>query len=204
MSGIGELFISKEERQRRRRSQVRHGVRGMQRQIQMQEKQEREYLMKARRAREIGDGGNLAKIRVALKKTVIMRKRLESQLLSIELAMQMHDQVKSDKTFAETMMSISKTLKDMFQSTDFDKIEKNWELAMDGAERMEENSSEFLENVTGRMMDSELDTGSGLEVTDDEIDRMIMDEDFTAAPRDDMDREISERILRIDQELGRD
>jgi hypothetical protein len=204
MGSLGELFVSKEERQRRRRSQVRQGIRSMRRQIQVQEKHEREFLTKARRAREIGDGGNLAKIRAALKKTVILRKRLESMLLSIELAMQKHDQVSSDKIFAETMMSISKTLRDMFASTDFAKLEKNWDLAMDGADRMEEDSSEFLENITERIMDSELDTGSGLTVTDDEIDRMIMDEDFTAAPRDEMDRDISERIRRIDEELGKE
>jgi len=201
MSAFGELFISKEERQRRRRRQVKQGVRSMKRQILTQEEQEKGYLKKARRAREIGDTGNLGKIRVALKKTVIMRKRLESQLLTIELAVQMHDQVKADKSFAETMMSISKTLCDMFQTTDFAKIEKNWEKAMEGAERMEESSSEFLDNATETLMDSELDTGTSVSVSDDEIDRMIMDEDYYAAPRDKMDSEITERIKRIDEEL---
>lgn len=204
MSGLGELFISKEERQRRRRRQVKQGVRNIRRQIAVQAEQEQEYLKKARRAREIGDGGNLAKIRTVLKKTVIMRKRLESQLLTVELAVQMHDQVKSDKSFAETMMAISKTLKDMFQSTDFAKIERNWEKAMDGAERMEEESAEFLENVSERIMEAEPDTGSGELVTDEEIDRMILDENYHAAPRDDMDEVISDRIRQIDEELRRD
>ncbi len=72
------LFKSKDERRIEREMKIKAGLRSIERSIRQQEKFSEDFIKNARHARQIGDQGQYAFIRSALKKTAAVKKMLEA------------------------------------------------------------------------------------------------------------------------------
>ncbi|MHC4778892.1 MAG: hypothetical protein ACYTFG_09990 [Planctomycetota bacterium] len=193
------LFKSKEERRIERDMEVRKGLAGMKRQVKALEKHEKDYLVKARRAKKLGDEGQLGFLKGTLRRTAAQKRMLERQMLSLETAQQLKNQAEIHAQFAKSMNSVSNAISDAFGATDLDKTQKDFEKAVARAENMEQRMDLLLE--MGEEMFTAEPVGADDVITEDELDRLIeggpAEKEGSA-----FDAEMADRLKKLDKELG--
>lgn len=189
------IFKSKEERRIARDMEIRKGIQRMKRQLKELGKSEEEWLEKARRASRMGAGDQLAFIRKSLKATTAHRRMLERQMLTIEAAFQMKNQAESFAVFAESMGVVSKSINEVYKTTDLESTQRNFENAMMQAETMGQRMDLFLDMTKDSLFEQDSASGEAL-VTDDEIDQMIgiSSTERKKMSREDLDREIAREL----------
>jgi hypothetical protein len=171
------LFKSKDERRIEREMKIKSGMRAIERSIRQQEKFSEDFIKNARHAKQIGDNGQYLFIRSALKKTAVVKKMLERQLLAIKNAMLISQQAQASQQFAESMNIMAQQISAIFGEMDLTQTQAQWEKAVTQAGSMEERMELFLDS-----MEDAARSGAGVTttkedlVTDDEIDRMIQAE----------------------------
>lgn len=192
------IFKSKEERRIARDMEIKKGIQRIRRQMKELQKSEEEWLEKARKAARMGAGDQLAFVRKSLKATTFQRRMMERQLLTIEAAFQMKNQAESFSVFAESMGVVSKSINEIYKSTDLEATQKNFEHAMTQADTMSQRMDLFLDMSKDSLFETDSVGGEQL-VTDDEIDQMIGVDpaDRRKLTREELDREIA-------RELGED
>lgn len=192
------LFKSREEKRIEWEITVRKGLNRIRRQIRSLEKNERGYIEKAKRARGMGSEDQVRFLKQTLKKTAGQRRLLERQLLNLETAAQIKDQVEANAAFAEGMGAVSKAIGQMFGAVDLTKTQARFEKAMAQAESMEERISLFMDMSAESMLGYEGDSDEL--VTDEEIDRLLSEE----AAREEgarQEQEIAEGLRAVREEL---
>ena len=192
------LFKSKEERKIEREMKIRGGMRSIEKSIRQQEKFAADFVKNAQHAKKIGDEGQYAFIRNALKKTHAVKKMMERQLLSIRNAMLIQQQAAASQEFASSMNLMAQEIGRVFGEMDLTKTQAQWEKAVAQAGSMEERMEVFLDSME---QSSGQTVSSGKElVSDEEIDRMIM-ADVLAAEKQEMGK-LDELESEISKELG--
>lgn len=189
------IFKSKEERRISRDMEIKKGIQRMKRQIKELTTSEEEWLEKARRAARMSANDQLAFIRKSLKATTAQRRMLERQMLTIEAAYQMKNQAESFAVFAESMGVVSKSINEVYKTTDLEATQKNFEHAMMQAETMSQRMDLFLDMTKDNLFEQDSRTGESL-VTDEEIDQMIGVDSGTRKKmtREELDREIAKTL----------
>ena len=167
------LFKSKDERRIEREMKIKSGVRSIERSIRQQEKFSEDFIKNARNAKQIGDQGQYAFIRSALKKTAAVKKMLERQLLAMKNAMLIQQQAAASQQFAESMNLMAKEIGRVFGEMDLTKTQAQWEKAVAQAGSMEERMEIFLGSMEDAATSASPTTAREELVSDDEIDRMI-------------------------------
>ena len=191
------LFKSKAERKIERDIQVRQGIAQVRKQLKDLEKNEKQYLEKARRARRIASGEQLGFLKKAIRQTMAQRMLLERQMLAIETAVQLKNQAETYAAFAKSLNAVSRSIGEVFGSVDLAKTQKDFEIAIAKAETMEQRMDIFLEMTGESFMAGEKAEDEGI-ITDEELDRLI--EAGEAKPV--MDAEIAKGLKDIEKELG--
>ncbi len=192
------LFKSKEERKLERDMEIRKGISEFKRNIKSLEKHEKDYLKKAKRAKQIGAKDQLEFIKKTIKQTAAQRRALERQLLAVETAAQRKNQMEAHGQFAKSLAAVSKSIAEVFGDVDWVQTQKNFERAMSQAESFERQVDIFLE-ASKETMFGEAATSEDL-VTDEEIDKLIESE----VARDEektLDGEIERGLGEIEKEL---
>src|SRR5688572_29033366 len=192
------IFKSKDERRIARDMEIKKGIQRIRRQMKELSKSEEEWLEKARAAARIKAADQLGYIRKSLKATTFQRRMLERQLLTIEAAYQMKNQAESFSIFAESMGVVSKSINEVYKTTDLEATQKNFEHAMMQADTMSQRMDLFLDMSKESLFETDSVAGEQL-VTDEEIDQMIgaNTEERKKLTREELDREIA-------RELGED
>jgi hypothetical protein len=165
------LFKTSEERRVEREMKIRQGIRRIERAIREQGRFTDEFVQNARRARSIGDQQQYQFIRGSLKKTMIIRKVLERQLLSVKNAMLIKRQAEASADFTRAMSLMAAEIGKLFGETDLAKTQADWERAMTQSQTMEERMNMFLDSV--EEIAREDAAASSETVADEEIDRLI-------------------------------
>ena len=167
------LFKSSEERRIERDIKIRQGIRRIEKSIREQGKFQDEFIKNAQQAKRIGDTAQYQFIRNSLKKTAMIRKMLERQLLSVKSALLLKRQAEASSDFAQSMGIMAAEIGRMFGETDLVKTQGDWEKAMAQSQTMEERMDMFLDSVEDMAaQDAEMSKSSEV-VSDDEIDRLI-------------------------------
>jgi hypothetical protein len=194
------LFKSQEERRIERTIQTRQAATHIRKQIKANEKYEAEYIEKAKRARKLGWSNQYEFLKKAIKKTATIRVVLERQLLALESAMQMKEQAEGHQEFAHAMNTISKSIAEVFGTTDLAKTQVNFEKAMAQASTIEERIDTFLDMTSESMFESAGGSDQEL-VKDEDIEKMISSEvqREEASSVNDLDQDISS----IETEIGK-
>jgi hypothetical protein len=192
------IFKSKDERRIARDMEIKKGIQRIRRQMKELGRSEEEWLEKARAAARIKATDQLAFVRKSLKATTFQRRMLERQLLTIEAAYQMKNQAESFSIFAESMGVVSKSINEVYKTTDLEATQKNFEHAMMQADTMSQRMDLFLDMSKESLFETDSVAGEQL-VTDAEIDQMIgaSTEERKKMTREELDREIA-------RELGED
>src|ERR1700755_1233291 len=131
------LFKSKDERRIEREMKVRSGLRAIERSVRQQEKFAEDFIKNAQHAQKIGDKGQYAFIRSALKRTAAVKKMLERQLLSMKNAMLIQQQAQASQQFAESMNLMAGEIGRVFGEMDLTKTQTQWEKAVSQAGSLE-------------------------------------------------------------------
>jgi len=194
------LFKSKEERRIERTIQIQKTLGMFTGQIKKLRKQEDAYIAAAREARRVGAPQQLELARKALKATMAQRRRLDQQLLTLKIAVQMKEQTETHAEFAKALTGVSKTIADMFGSADLVKTQKDFEMAMARAQSMEQRVDLFLTSASGGMFGEPM--GEEEVVSDTEIDRLVEAE--AAQHERSADVEIDKGLKAIEDELAKD
>jgi len=193
------LFKSKAERKLERDMEIRRGVNECRRSIRGLERHEKDYLKKARRAKELGARDQLSFIKKTLKQTYVQRRQLERQLLAIETAAQRKNQMEMQGQFAKSLSAISRSIAEVFGNVDWVATQKNFERAMLQAETFEQQADIFMEASQETMFTE----GAHSEelVTDEEIDQLIENAGAREEARE-IDQQIAKGLGEIERELG--
>ncbi|GMU23232.1 MAG: hypothetical protein AMXMBFR13_33140 [Phycisphaerae bacterium] len=166
------LFKSNEERRIEREMKIRQGIRRIERAIREQGKFMDEFVQNARRARSIGDNKQYQFIRNSLKKTAVIRKVLERQLLAVKNALLIKRQAEASADFTQAMGLMAAEIGKLFGETDLVRTQADWEKAMVQSQTMEERMNMFLDSVEDiAEQDAQMTTSES--IADEEIDRMI-------------------------------
>ncbi len=166
------LFKSSEERRIERDMKIRQGIRRIERAIREQAKFTDQFIVNARRAKQIGDESQYRFIRNSLKKTATIKRMLERQLLAVKNALLIKRQAEASADFAGAMGTMAQEIGRLFGETDLTQTQVDWERAMAQSASMEERMSMFLDSVED-MASQDIDMSASETIGDDEIDRMI-------------------------------
>ncbi|MDB5330061.1 MAG: hypothetical protein JWP03_1212 [Phycisphaerales bacterium] len=195
------LFKNKDERRVEREMKIRGGMRSIEKSIRQQEKFSEDFIKNAQHARKIGDEQQYQFIRGALKKTAVVKKMLERQLLAMKNAMLIQAQAQASAQFAESMNLMAREIGRVFGELDLTKTQAQWERAVSQAGSMEERMEVFLDSMEQSAISGSAATSSKDElVSDDEIDRMIQ-ADVLAAEKQELGK-LDELESEIAKELG--
>ena len=196
------MFKSKEEKRIERDIEVRKGVNSLKRNIRDLAKHEASYIIKAKKAKRIGDNSQYDFLKRQLKKTAGQRRMRERQLLSIETAVQIKNQAESDADFAKSMGAVAKAVSEVYGSVDFAKTQKNFEKAMMQADTLQQQMEIFLEMTQEHVMAGDVE-GEDQVVSDAEIDKML-DEEVVREEGGTLDKDIEKGLKDIQEELDRE
>ncbi len=197
-----KLFKSKQDREIERRMQLRRCMRKMNNHLASLEKNEKGYVEKARRARQMGDGNLYGVLKKMIQKTASQRILIEREMLMLQTMTQMKGQAEAHAEFAKAMSSVSKTISELFGSTDMVKLEKNFEKSRINAENFESKMADFIEMSASSMIDQDFTAERDI-ITEDEVERMVSDENYYSRPRDEIDDEIDRNLKDIEAEIRR-
>ena len=181
------LFKSAEERRIERDIKVRQGMRRIEKAVREQKKFQDEFVKNAQRAKRIGDNKQYAFIRNSLKKTALIQRLLERQLLAVKNALIIKRQAEASADFAGAMGTMAGEIGKLFGQTDLVKTQADWEKAMMQSQSMEERMNMFLDSIED-VAAQDAETGpNDLAVSDEEIDRLI-EAEVEAEHHKEMDR----------------
>ena len=164
------LFKSKKEREFEKNLEIKKGFTKFRREITSLEKNEKEWIDKYRRAKKLNNKANMDFIKANLRKTLSLRKALESQLLLLESAVQMKNQMEAHEQFSKSLMAISDAIGTSFEKTDIAKVQKNFERAMSQAETMSEMMDIFLDMSQNTII---TDAANLDNITDEDVDTLL-------------------------------
>jgi hypothetical protein len=194
------LFKSKDERRIEREMKIRAGLRSIEKSIRQQEKFAEDFVKNAQHAQKIGDQGQYAFIRSALKRTAAVKKMLERQLLSMKNAMLIQQQAQASQQFAESMTLMAGEISRVFGEMDLTKTQSQWEKAVAQAGSLEERMDVFLDSMQDSATSASPVSAKEDLVSDDEIDRMIQ-ADVLAAEKTELGK-LDQLESEIAKELG--
>jgi hypothetical protein len=195
------LFKNKDERRVEREMRIRSGMRSIEKSIRQQEKFADDFIKNAQHAKKIGDENQYQFIRGALKKTAVVKKMLERQLLAIRNAMLIQQQAQASQQFAESMNLMAREIGRIFGEMDLTQTQAQWERAVSQAGSMEERMDIFLDSMEqSAIAGSASSSGKEELVSDEEIDRMIQ-ADVLAAEKQELGK-LDELESEIAKELG--
>ncbi len=167
------LFKSEEERRIERDIKIRQGIRRIEKSIREQGKFQDDFIKNAQQAKKIGDAQQYAFIRNSLKKTAMIRKALERQLLVVKNALLIKRQAEASADFAGAMGMMAAEIGKLFGETDLVKTQAEWEKAMVQSQTMEERMDMFLDSVED-IAAQDMEMSSDKEViSDEDVDRLI-------------------------------
>ncbi len=166
------LFKSREDRRLERELEIKRGVQKMRKHVRSLEKDEKDLLKKAKRAKQLGDGTQLNFIKANLKRTAANRRLMERQILNIETFNQLKDQAEAQADFARSLQTVSESIGEAYGSVNIVEIQKNCEKAIGKYESMQSMMEMFMESSTESMANLEGSTSDDL-VSDEEIDKLI-------------------------------
>lgn len=169
------LFKSSEERRMERDLKIRSGLKKIQRQIRALEKDEKGFIQKAKRAKQLGDKTQLNFLKANLKRTAVTRRLMERQLLNMETFNQLKNQAEAQAEFARSLNLVSEAISQAYGSVNLAQVQQNCEKAVNQYESMEQMMEMLMESQQDSMMN--LDGANNDElISDAEIDNLIDDQ----------------------------
>ena len=166
---------TKEERLQERNRKVKEWLLQLKREIRTSQKNEAEYIAKARLAHQKGFGDQFALLKANIRRVRARQIALERRILIIETAMQMQAEMESNKIFAESMNTIAKSISGLFNAQNMAKMEANFTKAASQSQSVEELAGNFIESFTSDMTIPDVEPGD--DTSDEDLESLIFGKD---------------------------
>jgi len=194
-----KLFKTQEERRIERNIQVQKTLGLFVSRMKKLRKEEEGYLRAAVEATRVRAAQQLELAKRAFKETLGQRRRLDQQLLTLKIAVQMKEQAESHLEFVKALQDVSKTISDMFTAANVAEVQKQFEVSMAKARSIGERIDLFLSSASTTMFGESLEADEI--VTDAEIDRLV--ESAAAEAENATDPQIDAGLDEIKRELAK-
>ena len=195
------LFKSDSQRKAEQDLEVRKGLKKMKRQIRNLEKDEKGFIHKAKKARQLGDKTQLNFLRSNLKRTAGTRRMMERQILNMETFNQLRNQAEVQAEFAQNLNMIAQIMSGSVNSIDFAQIQKNCETAINKYEMMEQTMEMMMETQTESIGSIEVGEVDDI-ISDTEIDRML-DDQIVAEENKEIEDSVKNRLERMKERVSK-
>ncbi len=193
------LFKSKVDKEYEKKRLVKQTVYNMNKQINALEQQKKAFVDKAVSAKKSGLESQYNLALTGYKMTLVQQKRAQEMLLNFEITSQMKDMTMMTKQFLGGMSVLSKEMANLADDKEFLEVQKQFDIAMEKAQRQSEQIDMFMETSQDTFSDIAATTPAG----DDEIKKLIesrvgMDEFSDDA----IDKEIEALRKKIDKQAS--
>jgi len=193
------LFRSEEQRKAERDLEIRRTMKKMSRQVRNLEKDEKGFINKAKRAKQLGDKIQLKFLKANLKRTAATRRMMERQILNMETFNQLKNQAETQAMFAKNIDLIAKMMCDSIGSVNLPEIQKNCEGAINKYEQMEQMMEMMMDTQTESMENVEVGDFDTV-ISDEEIDRML-DDQIVAEENAEIEDSVASRLDKLKQRM---
>lgn len=139
------IFMSKAEKEFEKKRLIKRTIAAMNKQIAILEDQKAVFIEKAKVAKKNGLEAQVNLALTGYKMTLLQQKRSQEMLLNFEITSQMKDMTMMTKEFLQGMSVLSKEMAKVADEKEFIKVQKEFEIAMDSAERQAEQMDMFME-----------------------------------------------------------
>lgn len=139
------IFMSKAEKEFEKKRLIKRTIAAMNKQIAILEEQKAVFIEKAKVAKKNGLEAQVNLALTGYKMTLLQQKRAQEMLLNFEITSQMKDMTMMTKDFLQGMSVLSKEMAKVADEKEFIKVQKEFEIAMDSAERQAEQMDMFME-----------------------------------------------------------
>lgn len=139
------IFMSKAEKEFEKKRLIKRTIAAMNKQIAILEEQKAVFIEKAKVAKKNGLEAQVNLALTGYKMTLLQQKRSQEMLLNFEITSQMKDMTMMTKEFLQGMSVLSKEMAKVADEKEFIKVQKEFEIAMDSAERQAEQMDMFME-----------------------------------------------------------
>jgi hypothetical protein len=184
------IFKTKADRELEKKMLVRKTIASMNRQIAKLEEEKKVFIDKAKTAKRQGLESQYSLALSGLKMTMSQQKRAQELLLNFELTSQMRDVSHMTSEFLAGMSSLSKDMVKLTNEKEFQKVQKQFETAMNAAERQTMNIEMFMEESQSTFSSA---AGTANPATDAELEKLILEQagqdDFSS---DQIDKELDQ------------
>ena len=184
------LFKSKQTKEIEKKMLVRRTLNTMNKHIKELEEQKDTYIQAAKMAKQKSLPMQYNLAISGLKMTIAQQKKAYEMLLNFEITSQMKDMSLMTTEFLKGMGVLSKEMARLTNNKEFEKVQAQFEVAMQGVEMQTEKMDDFLEMNQSTFANQAND---GNRINDDEINSLI-DEEASQSEKssDDVDKEIDE------------
>lgn len=184
------LFKSKQTKEIEKKMLVRRTLNTMNKHIKELEEQKDTYIGAAKMAKQKSLPMQYNLAISGLKMTIAQQKKAYEMLLNFEITSQMKDMSLMTTEFLKGMGVLSKEMARLTNNKEFEKVQAQFEVAMQGVEMQTEKMDDFLEMNQSTFASQATD---GNRINDDEINSLI-DEEASQSEKssDDVDKEIDE------------
>ena len=190
------LFKSKQTKQIEKKMLVRKTMNSMNKHIKELEEQKNVYINAAKMAKQKSLPTQYALAISGLKMTIAQQKKAYEMLLNFEITSQMKDMSLMTTEFLKGMGVLSKEMARLTNNKEFEKVQKQFEIAMEGMEMQTEKMDVFLDMNKSTFASHATDNNR---ISDDEIEALIEEQVKDDEISDsDLDKEIEEMRKKIE------
>lgn len=193
------LFLSKQQREIRKKMLVKRTVNSMNKQIARLEEQKKVFIDAAKRAKEKGLDAQFNLALSGYKMTVQQQKRAQEMLLNFEITAQMRDVTVMTTEFLKGMSVISKEMSKLADAKEFEKIQAQFEEAISAVETQTEQIDSFME-ISEASFASAGKAKDGKEISSADFEKYINEMASRETSGEDIDKEIEALKQKIDSE----
>ena len=184
------IFKSKQTKAIEKKMLVRKTLNTMNKHIKQLEEQKNVYINAAKTAKQKSLPMQYNLAISGLKMTIAQQKKAYEMLLNFEITSQMKDMSQMTTEFLGGMGMLSKEMARLTNNKEFEKVQRQFEIAMEGVEMQTEKMDAFLEMNQTTFANASAD---GNRINDEEISSYIDEEaSQSEISGDDIDKEIEE------------
>lgn len=193
-------FKSKQQKEIQKKMLVKRTINSMNKQIARLEDQKKVFVQAAKTAKEKNLEPQFNLALSGYRMTVQQQRRAQEMLLNFEITAQMRDVTMMTTEFLRSMSSISKEMTKLADAKEFEKIQTQFEEAINAVETQTEQMDTFME-ISQESFAQAGRSKDGNEMSDEDFEKYIMEQaSKDEMSGEDIDKEIENLKKKIEEE----
>ncbi|MDO4628449.1 MAG: hypothetical protein Q4C70_04630 [Planctomycetia bacterium] len=194
---FGNLFKSKEQREREREMEIRSCISKQRQMSNRLRKDERRFMEMALRAKKENDTKNFKIASGLVAQTIMKRRAIDSQLLHFEIVLQIRDQAKLFGEFGQGMKAMAKSVNEVFTEFNDGQMIQDLDNILQQNLSMEDMMNSVLDRIT-ETSDSLTSDAAAQGITGEVVEKMLTGTEEMSSS----DNEIDAQLKAIEAQLA--